>query len=153
MGDNSSWWEHLELAMPQLMNMGLSGVPFVGTDIGGFNGNASGELFARWMQFGALAPFCRSHSMIGTEHHEPWAFGSRIEDICRECLVRLVDRRTDHRTVASTRIRAARAHAALRPRGSDHPQRTRPALRRRAPGRPADAGPLFRQWGVHALRR
>ncbi|HEY6408161.1 MAG TPA: TIM-barrel domain-containing protein, partial [Ktedonobacteraceae bacterium] len=55
MGDNSSWWEHLELAMPQLMNMGLSGVPFVGTDIGGFSGNASGELFARWMQFGVLS--------------------------------------------------------------------------------------------------
>jgi alpha-glucosidase len=44
MGDNHSWWEHLEMAMPQLMNMGLSGVPFVGTDIGGFSGNASGEL-------------------------------------------------------------------------------------------------------------
>ncbi len=86
MGDNSSWWEHLELAMPQLMNMGLSGVPFVGTDIGGFNGNASGELFARWMQFGVLAPFCRSHSMIDTEHHEPWAFGPHVEDICREFL-------------------------------------------------------------------
>ncbi len=86
MGDNDSWWEHLELAMPQLMNMGLSGVPFVGTDIGGFNGNASGELFARWMQFGALAPFCRGHSEIGTERHEPWVFGPRVEAICREFL-------------------------------------------------------------------
>lgn len=86
MGDNNSWWEHLELAMPQLMNMGLSGVPFVGTDIGGFNGNASGELFARWMQFGILAPFCRAHSLIGTERHEPWSFGPRIEAICREFL-------------------------------------------------------------------
>src|SRR5438552_691419 len=86
MGDNTSWWEHLELAMPQLMNMGLSGVPFVGTDIGGFNGNASGELFARWMQFGALAPFCRSHSATATEPHEPWCFGPRVEAICREFL-------------------------------------------------------------------
>ncbi|OLE04774.1 MAG: alpha-glucosidase [Ktedonobacter sp. 13_1_20CM_4_53_11] len=86
MGDNTSWWEHLELAMPQLMNMGLSGVPFVGTDIGGFNGNASGELFARWMQFGALAPFCRGHSLSGTERHEPWSFGPRVEAICREFL-------------------------------------------------------------------
>jgi alpha-glucosidase len=86
MGDNSSWWEHLELAMPQLMNMGLSGVPFVGTDIGGFNGNASGELFARWMQFGALSPFCRGHTGLGTERHEPWTFGPRVEAICREFL-------------------------------------------------------------------
>src|SRR5207302_31981 len=86
MGDNTSWWEHLELTMPQLMNMGLSGVPFVGTDIGGFNGNASCELFTRWMQFGALAPFCRGHSLSGTERHEPWSFGPRVEAICREFL-------------------------------------------------------------------
>ena len=86
MGDNHSWWEHLEMAMPQLMNMGLSGVPFVGTDIGGFFGNANGELFVRWMQFGALAPFCRGHTCTGTERHEPWAFGPRVETICREFL-------------------------------------------------------------------
>ena len=85
-GDNSSWWEHLEMAMPQLMNMGLSGVPFVGTDIGGFFGNASGERFARWMQFGVLAPFCRGHSIVGSQLHEPWVFGPRIEGICREFL-------------------------------------------------------------------
>jgi len=86
MGDNTSWWEHLELTMPQLMNMGLSGVPFVGTDIGGFNGNASGELFTRWMQLGVLTPFCRGHSATATELHEPWAFGPRVEAICREFL-------------------------------------------------------------------
>ncbi|GAC1470343.1 MAG: glycoside hydrolase family 31 protein [Ktedonobacteraceae bacterium] len=86
MGDNTSWWEHLEMTMPQLMNMGLSGVPFVGTDIGGFNGNASGELFARWMQLGALSPFSRGHTSTATELHEPWAFGPRVEAICREFL-------------------------------------------------------------------
>jgi alpha-glucosidase len=86
MGDNHSWWEHLEMAIPQLLNMGLSGVPFVGTDIGGFGGNASGELFARWMQFGALSPFCRAHSAMGTERHEPWVFGSPVEAICRQYL-------------------------------------------------------------------
>jgi alpha-glucosidase len=86
MGDNHSWWEHLEMAMPQLMNMGLSGVPFVGTDIGGFSGNASGELFARWMQFGIFSPFCRVHTEINTERHEPWVFGKQVEDICRDFL-------------------------------------------------------------------
>jgi alpha-glucosidase len=86
MGDNHSWWEHLEMAMPQLMNMGLSGVPFVGTDIGGFSGNASGELFARWMQIGVFSPFCRAHSEIDTEPHEPWIFGTQVEKICREFL-------------------------------------------------------------------
>jgi alpha-glucosidase len=86
MGDNTSRWEHLEMAMPQLLNMGLSGVPFVGTDIGGFYGNASGELFARWMQLGALMPFCRGHSSAETERHEPWVFGPEVEAICRTYL-------------------------------------------------------------------
>jgi len=74
------------MSMPQLMNMGLSGVPFVGTDIGGFYGNATGELFARWMQLGALTPFARGHSCSDTERHEPWVFGPQIEAICREYL-------------------------------------------------------------------
>lgn len=86
MGDNQSQWDHLEMAMPQLINMGLSGVAFVGTDIGGFYDNASGELFARWMQLGALMPFSRGHSCADTERHEPWSFGPEIEEICRTYL-------------------------------------------------------------------
>lgn len=86
MGDNSSVWEHLEMAMPQLLNMGLSGIPFVGVDIGGFAGNASGELFARWMQFGILMPFCRGHTTHFSKDHEPWAFGPQIESICKTYL-------------------------------------------------------------------
>lgn len=86
MGDNMARWDHLEMAIPQLLNMGLSGVPFVGTDIGGFFDNAEGELFARWMQFGALMPFSRGHSHSETGPHEPWAFGPRVEAICREYL-------------------------------------------------------------------
>ncbi len=86
MGDNNSVWEHLEMAIPQLVNMGLSGVPFVGVDIGGFGGNASGELFARWMQFGALTPFCRGHTTHTSTRHEPWAFGAEVEAICRDAL-------------------------------------------------------------------
>lgn len=82
-GDNHSRWEYLELSLPMLMNLGLSGVPFVGADIGGFAGNASPELFARWMQMGMLYPLMRGHSMIGTHRHEPWSFGDRVENICR----------------------------------------------------------------------
>ncbi|HEY9845348.1 MAG TPA: TIM-barrel domain-containing protein, partial [Candidatus Caenarcaniphilales bacterium] len=67
-----------------LCNMGLSGVPFVGCDIGGFAGNATGELFARWMQVGMLYPLMRAHSAMSTARHEPWVFGDRVEQICRE---------------------------------------------------------------------
>ncbi len=86
MGDNNSCWEHLEMSLPQLMNMGLSGIPFVGVDIGGFGGNATPELFARWIEAGILYPFCRNHSAIGTNPQEPWAFGPRVAEIARTYL-------------------------------------------------------------------
>jgi alpha-glucosidase len=84
MGDNQSLWDQLEMSLPMLCNMGLSGVPFVGCDIGGFAGNATAEMFARWMQVGMLYPLMRSHSAFHTAQHEPWVFGDRIEAICRE---------------------------------------------------------------------
>jgi alpha-glucosidase len=86
MGDNGSCWEHLEMSMGQLINMGLSAVPFVGVDIGGFRGNVTPELFARWIQIGALYPFSRSHSSKDTAGQEPWMFGEDVEAISREYL-------------------------------------------------------------------
>mgnify|MGYP005849025841 CR=1 FL=1 len=83
-GDNQSLWEYLEMSMPMLCNLGLSGIAFVGADIGGFAGNATPELFARWMQLGILYPFMRAHSIMGSKPHEPWAFGETVERICRE---------------------------------------------------------------------
>ena len=74
-GDNSAYWSHLELAIPELINLGLSGVPFTGTDIGGFSGNADGELLARWTWAAALFPFMRNHAGKGSRKHEPWSFG------------------------------------------------------------------------------
>ncbi|MGK7874378.1 MAG: glycoside hydrolase family 31 protein [Xenococcaceae cyanobacterium] len=83
-GDNQSLWEHLEMSLPMLCNLGLSGVAFVGCDIGGFAGNATGELLARWMQVGMLYPLMRCHSAKGSAYQEPWAFGDRVEQICRD---------------------------------------------------------------------
>jgi alpha-glucosidase len=69
-----------------LLNLGLSGMPFVGVDIGGFGGDTHGELLARWFQAGAFYPFCRNHAMTGTNPHEPWAFGPEVEAIARRAL-------------------------------------------------------------------
>ncbi len=85
-GDNSSTWEHLRMAMPQCLNIGLSGMAFVGVDVGGFWGDSNGELLARWSQLGALLPFCRNHSAAGTVHQEPWVFGEPVESIIRRYL-------------------------------------------------------------------
>jgi alpha-glucosidase len=85
-GDNASWWEHLWMSMPQLQNLGLSGLAWVGVDIGGFAGDATGELVARWTEFGIFQPFCRNHSAHGTRPQEPWAFGEPYETVMREML-------------------------------------------------------------------
>jgi alpha-glucosidase len=85
-GDNSSWWEHVWMGMPQLQNLGLSGIAWAGVDIGGFFGDSNGELVARWTEFGAFQPFCRNHSSQGTVAQEPWAFGEPFETACRDML-------------------------------------------------------------------
>ena len=81
-GDNGAIWEHLLMAMPMCLNLGLSGVPFVGTDVGGFNYHPSTELFVRWTQLGTFSPFFRAHTRE-KEDQEPWSFGPEAEDICR----------------------------------------------------------------------
>ena len=85
-GDNSSWWEHLWMSMPQLQNLALSGVAWAGVDVGGFWGDTNGELLARWTEFGVFQPFCRNHTAIGTRRQEPWNFGEPYESICRKMI-------------------------------------------------------------------
>ncbi|MCF7944676.1 MAG: hypothetical protein K9L75_03990, partial [Spirochaetia bacterium] len=82
-GDNHSWWEHLSSAVSMLMGISISGVPFVGTDVGGFQEDASPELFTRWFQFAVFTPFFRGHTANDTGSHEPWCFGETAESIIR----------------------------------------------------------------------
>jgi alpha-glucosidase/alpha-D-xyloside xylohydrolase len=62
-GDVYSTWETLKTHIPVAVNTGLSGIPFWGTDIGGFvpTKEFTGELYVRWFQFGAFCPLFRSH--------------------------------------------------------------------------------------------
>jgi alpha-glucosidase len=85
-GDNSSWWEHLWMSLPQLQNLALSGVAWAGVDIGGFGGDTNAELLARWYEFGVFQPYCRNHSTLGTRRQEPWVFGEPYESVCREMI-------------------------------------------------------------------
>jgi alpha-glucosidase len=85
-GDNSSTWEHLTMSLSQLQNLGLSGVGWTGVDIGGYYGDTSGELLARWTEFGIFQPFARNHSEKTTRHQEPWLFGEPYESVCRDML-------------------------------------------------------------------
>jgi alpha-glucosidase len=87
-GDNRSDWNHLRWCISTTINLGLSGQPLSGPDIGGFIGDATAELFARFMGIGSLLPFARCHSNKGSIDHEPWAFGPECESICRQALSR-----------------------------------------------------------------
>lgn len=83
-GDNHSIWAHLQMAIPQLCNLGLSGMTFAGTDVGGFGSDTTGELLARWVQVGCFSPLFRNHSAMGTRPQEPWRFGQEVLDIYRK---------------------------------------------------------------------
>ncbi|MFC5531410.1 glycoside hydrolase family 31 protein [Cohnella yongneupensis] len=83
-GDNRSFWEHLEMSVPMCLNLGLSGVPLCGADVGGFAHDSNGELLARWTQVGALMPYFRNHSEMKAIRQEPWVFGSEVEDVARK---------------------------------------------------------------------
>ncbi|KAK1367710.1 alpha-glucosidase 2 [Heracleum sosnowskyi] len=87
-GDNLSTWEHLHMSISMVLNLGISGQPLAGPDIGGFGKNATPKLFGRWMGVGAMFPFCRGHSEKGTSDHEPWSFGEECEEVCRLALRR-----------------------------------------------------------------
>ncbi|MEH7453231.1 glycoside hydrolase family 31 protein [Gottfriedia acidiceleris] len=76
-GDNRSHWEHLEMSLPMIMNLGMSGVAFTGADVGGFSSDVTSELLIRWTQVGAFMPYFRNHSVQDSIYQEPWAFGEK----------------------------------------------------------------------------
>lgn len=85
-GDNTSEWEHLRITPAMLLNLGLSGLAFTGCDVGGFTGEPSPELFARWISMAAFTPFYRTHTAKHTPPQEPWSFGPEVEAIARTYL-------------------------------------------------------------------
>jgi alpha-glucosidase (family GH31 glycosyl hydrolase) len=62
-GDVYSTWETLKTQVPIAINTSLTGIPYWGTDIGGFvpTKEFTAELYLRWFQFGAFCPLFRSH--------------------------------------------------------------------------------------------
>jgi alpha-glucosidase len=78
-GDNIGIEEHLKLACVMPQGMGISGIVFCGSDVGGFFGSPTPNLYTRWMQLGGFTPFFRGHSIIDQRDKEPWAFGDQVE--------------------------------------------------------------------------
>jgi alpha-glucosidase len=105
-GDTASSWDFLRVSIPQVLNLGLSGVPIAGGDVGGFatgpipdgttapssvsNGRVVGgitndELFVRWMQAGSFLPWYRNHYIgYDKQFQEAYAYGEPVTTICRK---------------------------------------------------------------------
>jgi alpha-glucosidase len=85
-GDAQSTWGFLAMQPAMLQGLGVSGVPFVGSDVGGFTGSPGAELYGRWFEVGAFSPFFRSHSATGTPNQEPYAFDAETLDLAQRML-------------------------------------------------------------------
>ena len=86
-GDTPSTWQGLRQTLPMLLGLGLSGEPFCGSDIGGYSGHATAELYARWLALGTISPFARAHVTNGVPGQEPWMFGDEVLAAAKDWLV------------------------------------------------------------------
>lgn len=103
-GDISSTWSALEQQITAGVHMGVAGIPWFTTDIGGFSGARTGdpaftELLIRWFQFGTFSPVTRMHGDRGPAEqvtaadgtarmhsgasNEIWAFGDEAYAIMK----------------------------------------------------------------------
>lgn len=85
-GDNVSSDEHILLGIRLINSMGVTGVPYVGMDIGGFMGNPTPDMFVRWMSVSEFTPLFRNHTHIDYNSREPWLFGDANTDKIRKVL-------------------------------------------------------------------
>lgn len=106
-GDIASSFQSMRNQLAAGLNMGIAGIPWWTTDIGGFHGGnpndpAFRELFARWFAWGAFCPVMRLHGdreprqpQVGTTGgatcrsgapNEVWCYGDRVYEICKKYL-------------------------------------------------------------------
>jgi alpha-glucosidase len=82
-GDNTAKDEYLLGGILLNSQLGLSGVPFVGPDLGGYIGDGNKELYERWIEAGSFSPFLRNHREFFGAASEPWAYGEEAEAISK----------------------------------------------------------------------
>ncbi len=100
-GDIASTFEELKAQIPAGLNVGLSGIPWWTTDIGGFHsGDPQSpyfrELIIRWFQFGVFCPLFRLHGFRMPADldrywesggpNEVWSFGNEAYEIITDFL-------------------------------------------------------------------
>ena len=86
-GDNQSSYDHVRLCIPQFSSLALSGYSLVGADIGGFNGDCTGELLVRFATVSLFSPIFRNHSACCTRSQEPYAFDEATKKRYRQIVL------------------------------------------------------------------
>lgn len=101
-GDIASSWSSFRNQLAAGLNMGIAGLPWWTTDIGGFHGGipedeSFRELFVRWFQWGTFCPVMRLHgdrepksgnlSSSSGAPNEIWSYGLAVYEICRKYLL------------------------------------------------------------------
>ncbi|GGN37832.1 glycoside hydrolase family 31 protein [Streptomyces fuscichromogenes] len=86
-GDVATGWPGLRASLSLVLGLGLCGVPYSGTDVGGFDGSPTPELFLRWFQLGAYLPLFRTHASMRAGRREPWEFGAEVLEHARVALL------------------------------------------------------------------
>ncbi|MCK4797009.1 MAG: glycoside hydrolase family 31 protein, partial [Spirochaetes bacterium] len=84
-GDVAASWQDLQNQPGTFLNYGMLGMPYSSSDIGGFHGKPSGELYTRWIQLGIFTPVMRAHGVLNSPRW-PWAFGEDVEDAVKKAI-------------------------------------------------------------------
>ncbi|MGD9487553.1 MAG: TIM-barrel domain-containing protein [Calditrichaceae bacterium] len=82
-GDVSRTFGGLAVQPALMLNTGISGLAYHSSDLGGFTGTSSPELYIRWIEFGAFNPVMRAHG-VDNQSTEPWGFGTEAEAISKK---------------------------------------------------------------------
>nr|CAD7408168.1 unnamed protein product [Timema poppensis] len=70
-----------------MLNFNMFGIPLVGADICGFNGNTTPALCQRWSELGAFYPFSRNHNSEENIPQDPVALGPAVVQAARKSLL------------------------------------------------------------------
>ena len=90
-GDNRSIYSELDGSMTMILQLGNAGHPFGGSDVPGFYGMPTEELWVMFYQLGAYYPFFRAHTHIDFPNREPWMQTARVQTAIRDAVNRRYD--------------------------------------------------------------
>uniref|UniRef100_A0A0K0DZI5 Maltase n=1 Tax=Strongyloides stercoralis TaxID=6248 RepID=A0A0K0DZI5_STRER len=76
LGDNTARWEDLKTTIIGVQEFNMFGIPYVGSDVCGFNGQTNEELCLRWQQAGSFHSFFRNHNSNDAPDQWPYLWAS-----------------------------------------------------------------------------